>query len=59
MTGSNDRSVRIWDAQSGVCHLRLQGHVDWVRGVDVSQRENFLATAGIDGHVTVWKYKLL
>ena len=59
VTGSNDQSVRIWDTQSGVCLLMLQGHMGWVRGVDVSQTENFLAAATKDGHVSVWKYKLM
>lgn len=59
VTGSHDRSVRIWDTASGVCQLTLQGHMRWVTDVDVSQTENFLATADEDGHVKVWKYKLL
>lgn len=58
VTGSNDRSVRVWDTQSGVCQLRLQGNMDWVRGVDASQTGNFLATASKEGRATVWKYEL-
>ena len=51
MTGSSDKSVQIWDTESGVCQLTLQGHIDWVNGVDVGR--NFLATAGNDGHVEI------
>ena len=57
VAGSCDRSVRVWDTESGVCLLTLQGHMDRVLEVDVSQ--NFLATAGEDGYLAVWKYKLL
>ena len=59
VTGSKDKTVRVWDTESGICLLTLQGHKDLVRGVDVSRTQNFLATAGEDGHVTVWKYKWL
>ena len=59
MTGSYDHSVRVWDTQNGICHLMVKGHTDWIRGVDVSQTQDFLATASKDGHVAVWKYKLL
>ena len=59
VTGSSDRSVRVWDTESGVCQLTLQGHIGLVRGVDVSRTQNFLATTDDDGYVTVWKYKLL
>ena len=59
VTGSYDKSVRVWDAESGVCQLTLEGHTDHVYGVDVSRTQNFLATASEDRQVTVWKYKLL
>ena len=59
VTGSDDRSVRVWDTESGVCQLTLQGHTSWLQGVDVGRTQNFLATAGGDGHVTVLKYKPL
>ena len=59
VTGSYDKSVRIWDTESGVCQLMLEGHIDWVRAVDVNRTQSFLVTAGDDGYVTVWKYKVL
>ena len=45
--------------ESGVCQLTVVGHTDWVYGVDVSRTQNFLATAGDDRRVMVWKYALL
>ena len=59
VTGSYDHSVRVWDTRNGICQLTLQGHTDWIREVDVSQTQDFLVIASKDGHVTVWKYKLL
>ena len=51
--------MRVWDTESGVYQLTLQGHVDWIEAVDVSRTQNFVATAGADGHVAVWKYMVL
>jgi F-box and WD-40 domain protein 1/11 len=31
MTGSNDKSIRIWDPNSGECLKILKGHKDLVR----------------------------
>ena len=59
VTSSDDTSVRVWDIESGVCQLTLKGHTNWVRGVDLSRTQNFLATAGEDRRVMVWKYALL
>ena len=59
VTGSEDRSVRVWDTQTGVCQLTLQGHKEDIRGVDVSRTQNFLASVDYDGKVKVWKYKQL
>ena len=57
VTGSNDKSIRVWDTESGVCQLTL--YAGQVSQVDVSRTQNLLATAGQDGHVTVWKFRLL
>ena len=32
VTGSSDKSVRVWDSESGVCQLTLEGHTEWVYG---------------------------
>ena len=58
VTGSADQTVRVWDSKSGVCQLTLQGHMDRVRGVDVSRTQNLLLTASDDGRVVLWRYEL-
>jgi WD40 repeat protein len=56
---SDDRSVRLWDAETGVWQLNLKGHTGCVRAVDISRKENLLATASKDHYVTFWKYDVL
>ena len=58
ITSSDDSSVRVWDIRTGVWQLMLQGHTKSVQAVAVSGRENFLATAGVDCHVTLWRYEV-
>ena len=58
VTSSDDHSVRVWDIQSGVCQLTLQGNMGlW--GVDASQTPDFLVTTGNDNHVRLWRYEVL
>ena len=59
VTGSDTKDVRVWNTESGVCQLTLEGHMHRVYGVDASRTRNLLATAAEDGRVTVWKYKQL
>ena len=57
--GSQDKSVRVWDIQTGVWQLIVQGHTNSVEEVDVSATGNLLASASFDRHVTLWSYELL
>ena len=36
VSGSGDKTVKIWDASSGACLKTLEGHSDWVRSVAFS-----------------------
>jgi len=55
-SGGSDRTVRIWDAQTGEQRAVLEGHLGWVEAVcpvTVAGRE-FLASGGGDGTVRIW-----
>ena len=46
---SADHTVRLWDADTGVCLGALTGHTDWVSGAVFSPDGQRLATASFDG----------
>jgi WD40 repeat protein len=53
-TASDDRTVRIWDADSGSELAVLRGHDDEVRGVAWASDGRQLATASTDCTVRIW-----
>jgi pleiotropic regulator 1 len=53
-TGSNDRTVKIWDLASGTLKLSLTGHISAVRGIQISDRHPYLFSCGEDKMVKCW-----
>jgi WD40 repeat protein len=53
-TGSEDRTVRLWEAASGQEVLTLKGHTDVVRSVTFSKDGRRLVSGGWDRTVHVW-----
>ena len=56
-SASNDNTVRLWDAKTGVVHQTLQGHLDWVRSVAFSPDGQQVASASDDATVRLWDAK--
>jgi pleiotropic regulator 1 len=54
VTGSADRTIKIWDLASGLLKLSLTGHISTVRGVAVSARHPYLFSCGEDKQVKCW-----
>ncbi|XP_005400987.1 PREDICTED: pleiotropic regulator 1 [Chinchilla lanigera] len=54
VTGSADRTIKIWDLASGKLKLSLTGHISTVRGVIVSSRSPYLFSCGEDKQVKCW-----
>jgi WD40 repeat protein len=52
-TASDDHTVRIWDAATGIDRLRLL-HRNWVRAIAVSPDGRFLASSSLDNSVRLW-----
>lgn len=54
LTGSYDRDVRVWDAQTGECLVTHVGNRGAVKAARFLSRGFLLATAGSDGTARVW-----
>ena len=55
VSGSKDKTLRLWDLREGRLLFTLQGHSGAVNAAAFSQDGNFIASGGIDKLVMVWK----
>jgi WD40 repeat protein len=54
-SGSDDNTVKLWDADSGKLIRSLEGHQNWVRGVAFSPDGRWLASGCEDNTVKLWE----
>lgn len=54
ITGSSDRSARVWDADTGQQLLTLEGHTDNVTCVAISSDGRRIVTGSNDGTAKIW-----
>jgi WD40 repeat protein len=50
-----DKTVRLWNPDSGAALKTLSGHADYVYAVALSPDGNLVASGGYGGEVKVWK----
>jgi WD40 repeat protein len=53
-SGSSDKTIRIWDAQTGSCLQMLEGHEDWVNLVVFSHDSSRVASGSFDKTIKIW-----
>ncbi|KFY80333.1 hypothetical protein V499_00801, partial [Pseudogymnoascus sp. VKM F-103] len=53
-SGSDDKTVRLWDAATGAALLTLEGHLDWVTSVAFSREGNQVVSGSRDRTVRLW-----
>jgi pleiotropic regulator 1 len=53
-SGSNDRTIKLWDLASGVLKLTLTGHTAAVRALEVSTRHPYLFSGADDREARCW-----
>lgn len=54
VTGSEDQTIKIWDATTGQCLQTGKGHQGRVRSVAFSHNGDYLASGSDDGTVKLW-----
>jgi F-box/WD-40 domain protein MET30 len=55
MTGSWDRTVRIWNAETGMCVSELRGHTRGVRCIQFDSAK--LISGGMDSTLKIWSWR--
>ncbi|SCZ96877.1 BZ3500_MvSof-1268-A1-R1_Chr4-1g06810 [Microbotryum saponariae] len=53
-TGSRDKTIKLWDTQSGQCLKTFVGHDNWVRALVFHPSGKFLLSASDDKTIRTW-----
>lgn len=53
-SGSGDKTVRVWDCDTGTPVHTMKGHTRWVLAVSYSPDGSLLASGGYDNEVRIW-----
>jgi WD40 repeat protein len=54
ISGSSDRTIKIWDVSTGKCLETLQGHSHWVSSLALSQDAKMLISGSWDETIRCW-----
>lgn len=55
MTGSSDKTVRLWDVETGLCKQVLEGHKDEIFSCAFNYDDDTIITASKDNTCKIWK----
>lgn len=54
VTGGQDRILKLWDYDQGVCKYVGVGHSGSINGVAMSPDQQFIVSAGSEGAIFIW-----
>ncbi|KAG1790602.1 uncharacterized protein HD556DRAFT_1488069 [Suillus plorans] len=54
MTGSEDKTLRLWDLETGVVLMKMEGHSSEVRALAISRDGKIIASGDENGEVMAW-----
>lgn len=54
VSGSRDKTIKIWDVSVGICLFTLIGHDNWVRGVVWHSGGKYIISSSDDKTIRVW-----
>ncbi|XP_071501929.1 lissencephaly-1 homolog isoform X2 [Diadema antillarum] len=57
VSGSRDKTIKIWDVSAGGCIMTLTGHDNWVRGALFHPGGKYIISVADDKTLRVWDYK--
>lgn len=59
ISGSVDKTIRIWETESGKCLKVLEGHSDAVLGVSISADSKLIISGSRENTIRIWRPELL
>lgn len=57
VSGSRDKTIRVWSEETGEAMVVLGGHENTVISIATCSTKNLIATASGDMTFTVWRYE--
>lgn len=57
VSASRDKTLKVWELETGFCVNTRQDHLDWIRCLAVRPDGQFLASSGSDFNINVYKFK--
>lgn len=54
ISSGNDKVVKLWDYDEGICYHRGIGHSGEVTKIAISPNQRFIVTAGTEGAIFIW-----